>query len=51
MNRSRVVVFARIAGCRRRRCTSELTRDEKSALSHRGHAVRAMLPQLIAAGA
>ncbi|MDP2272031.1 MAG: RdgB/HAM1 family non-canonical purine NTP pyrophosphatase [Archangium sp.] len=30
---------------------SELTRDEKSALSHRGHAVRAMLPQLIAAGA
>ena len=30
---------------------SELTRDEKSALSHRGHAFRAMLPQLIAAGA
>lgn len=30
---------------------SELTRDEKSALSHRGHALRAMLPQLIAAGA
>ncbi len=29
---------------------SELTRDEKSALSHRGHAFRAMLPQLIAAG-
>ncbi len=29
---------------------SELTREEKSALSHRGHAFRAMLPQLIAAG-
>lgn len=27
---------------------SELTRDEKSALSHRGHAFRAMLPLLIA---
>jgi XTP/dITP diphosphohydrolase len=30
---------------------SELTRDEKSALSHRGHAFRSMLPALIAAGA
>lgn len=30
---------------------SELTRDEKSALSHRGQAFRAMLPQLISAGA
>jgi XTP/dITP diphosphohydrolase len=30
---------------------SELTRDEKSALSHRGHAFRAMLPVLISAGA
>lgn len=29
---------------------SELSRDEKSALSHRGHAFRAMLPNLIAAG-
>lgn len=29
---------------------SELTGEQKSALSHRGHALRAMLPQLIAAG-
>ncbi|MDP1821951.1 MAG: RdgB/HAM1 family non-canonical purine NTP pyrophosphatase [Archangium sp.] len=28
------------------RTMSELTRDEKSALSHRGHAFRAMLPRL-----
>ena len=29
---------------------SELSSDEKSALSHRGHALRAMLPNIIAAG-